>query len=308
VATRTADVAENPHWATTCLNCRRGLHGPFCAHCGQRARPPHPTLAELTADSYAELVGWDGKVLRTLRMLIVQPGEATRRMLDGERARFIPPLRLYLLCSVVYFVVAAGTATSDLSELQFEAGVSVGQAAETRTPGSDALLKAFAEGLESLSPEERRLSEAEIARQPRFFQPLLRALATDYPGLQRRILEMLPRALFILIPVLAAILGAFYRRRRYVDHLYFALHFQTVVFLAQTVATLFEYGAPLPAQAIAQVAAVAAILVHGVLAQRRVYGGTWPVAILKAAGTGALYAALWVAASLVITLWVTRSF
>ena len=75
------DVATEPEWATTCLNCRHELHGPFCAHCGQRAVPPHPTVAELTSDAWQELVGWDGKVIRTLRALLVRPGQATREML-----------------------------------------------------------------------------------------------------------------------------------------------------------------------------------------------------------------------------------
>lgn len=301
-----ADVTEHPAWATACLNCRHELHGPFCSYCGQRALPPHPTLAELTADAYQELVGWDGKVLHTLRTLLTRPGEATRTMLDGQRARYIPPFRLYLLCSVIYFVAASATVPPDISEMRVEVGVGIGRDDTVRTPDSDALLKALAYRLDTLSPEEREAAEREIARQPRIFQPLLRTIAVDYAGFRRRVAEIMPRALFLLIPVLAAILGMFHRRRRYADHLYFSLHFQTVVFVALTVPALFSYGAPFELQVTAQGVAVAWILVYAVLAQRRVYGGSWGATILKAVGTGALYSMLWSAISLGIAFWISR--
>jgi hypothetical protein len=71
--TTAADVTH--HWSTTCLNCGRPLSGPFCSHCGQRAIPPHPTTRDLAGDAYSELVGWDGKVADTIRLLLRHPGE-----------------------------------------------------------------------------------------------------------------------------------------------------------------------------------------------------------------------------------------
>jgi hypothetical protein len=92
---------------TRCENCGAVLGGPFCAQCGQRAIPPHPTVRELAGDAWNELVGWDGKFLRTVRLLVLRPGELTRSAIEGRRARFITPVRLYLICSVLYFVVSA---------------------------------------------------------------------------------------------------------------------------------------------------------------------------------------------------------
>ena len=48
-----------PEWASRCLNCRALLTGRFCANCGQRAVPPHPTARELAGDAIAELSGWE---------------------------------------------------------------------------------------------------------------------------------------------------------------------------------------------------------------------------------------------------------
>ncbi|WP_373008285.1 DUF3667 domain-containing protein [Hyphomonas sp.] len=42
---------------------------------------------------------------RTLPDPLIRPGRMTRAYLDGQRARFIPPLRLYVLASLVLFVL-----------------------------------------------------------------------------------------------------------------------------------------------------------------------------------------------------------
>ena len=64
---RDAARAGDVDGATACLNCGATLNGPFCAACGQRVVPPHPTAKELVGDAYDELVGWDGKFARTIR-------------------------------------------------------------------------------------------------------------------------------------------------------------------------------------------------------------------------------------------------
>ena len=44
---------------------------------------------------------------------------------------------------------------------------------------------------------------------------------------------------------------------------------------------------------------------YGVVAQRRVYGGSWPMAVLKGLGAGAVYFVLWSAAVLGVTIWLS---
>ena len=47
----------------------------------------------------------DGRISRTLPDLMLRPGRITRAYLDGKRARFIPAFRLYVLASLIFFVV-----------------------------------------------------------------------------------------------------------------------------------------------------------------------------------------------------------
>ena len=292
-------------WAANCLNCREPLTGPFCSRCGQRAVPPHPTVRELAGDTYNELVGWDGTFAATLRLLVVRPGELTRAWLDGQRARYISPVRLYLMCSLVYFVLAAAAPPPSL-DASFDVGVGIGGASGEQTPGQAAIMKAISSGVAALSPAERAALDAEVARQPPPVRPVLRALAADYQGTMRKVTEAMPRALFVLIPALAGILALFYPGRHYPDHLYFSIHFQAFAFLALTLVTAAQFARSVPIIGIVQLVAYVGIVVYGLMAQRRVYGGTWRAATLKSVGVAVLYLMLWSLATMTVTLWAVR--
>src|SRR6185295_15384907 len=149
-------------------------------------------------------------------------------------------------------------------------------------PTDAAFNKAIREGFDALSVAERATVEAEIARQPAIYRPMLRRLVEDYDGLQRRIREVLPRALFVLVPALALVLAMFYRRRHYPEHLYTALHLQTFVFLALALESTAEYTQSVAVVATALIITVLLIVAHTVAAQRRIYREPWLKTVLKA--------------------------
>ena len=86
--------------------------------------PPRPTLRELIGDAYGELVGWDGKLVRTIVLLVRSPGALARAIIDGHRVSYISPVRLYLACSLVYFLVSAAVPDPNVART-FDVGVGV---------------------------------------------------------------------------------------------------------------------------------------------------------------------------------------
>jgi len=289
--------------AAACLNCGAALAGPFCSHCGQRAVPPHPTTKELVGDAYNELVGWDGKFARTIRLLLTRPGELTRAVIGGQRARYVGSVRLYLMCSVVFFLLQTTVPFPDLDK-DFEIGFGVRVGGTTdQTPGEAALGKAVTSGLATLTADERAALDREIDAQPWLIRPMVRAMAADYDGLMRRAEAATPRVLFVLIPALGLVLRVFYRGRHYPEHLYFATHFGAFVFVVLTLETFVEFTRSLPAIAVTQLVGAIVIVVYVVIALRRVYGGSWPATGAKALGVSLIYGALWSSAVLAVTLW-----
>jgi hypothetical protein len=143
-------------------------------------------------------------------------------VIEGQRTRYVRPVKLYLSRSVLFFLMQASVPFPDIeANVEIGFGVGAGQAID-QTPGKAALSKAATRGLASLTPAERANLEREIDAQPRFIRPLLRAMAEDYDGLMKRVSESIPRVLFVLIPALAIVLRLFYRGRHYPEHLYFA--------------------------------------------------------------------------------------
>ena len=60
---------------------------------------------ELARQTLVELFDMDGRMFTTIRTLMLRPGVLTREYLAGRRLTFTPPVRLYLVVSLLFFLV-----------------------------------------------------------------------------------------------------------------------------------------------------------------------------------------------------------
>jgi hypothetical protein len=101
---------------TACLNCGTELVGSHCHGCGQKAHV-HRTLAAFMHDLLHGALHFEGKIWHTLPMLAFRPGKLTRGYIDGQRARYVSPMALFLFGVFLMFAVfqlAGITAPDDL--------------------------------------------------------------------------------------------------------------------------------------------------------------------------------------------------
>ncbi len=94
-----------------CLNCGATVDGAFCAACGQRAHL-HRSLVHLGHDILHGVFHFEGKMWRTIPELFFHPGRLTRRYIDGERAKFVSPMALYLFTVFLMFGVFSFTTSN----------------------------------------------------------------------------------------------------------------------------------------------------------------------------------------------------
>lgn len=87
-----------------CLNCQTPLTGAYCHACGQKAHL-HRSLGSLVSDFIQGLFNFEGKIWRTLPMLVWRPGEMTRNYIVGQRARYVSPVAIYLFSVFLMFAV-----------------------------------------------------------------------------------------------------------------------------------------------------------------------------------------------------------
>lgn len=87
-----------------CLNCGTALIGPHCHRCGQPAHV-HRSLAAFWHDLAHGVLHFEGKIWRTVPLLAWRPGDLTRRYIEGQRARFVSPIALFLFSVFLMFGV-----------------------------------------------------------------------------------------------------------------------------------------------------------------------------------------------------------
>ncbi len=209
-------------------------------------------MGEFVHEFVTHSVALEGASWRTLVALLWRPGHLTVEYFAGRRARYIPPLRLYLTFSLILFAF----------------GMSGGQ------------LRLGNDSVQFKTPEEARDDAFVIG-------PRSAVRDTGFPALDRAIVriealplaergarinagvrQFLPYVLIVLVPLLALLFKLVYwnRRRLYGEHLVVALH-------AQTVAFIFVLVMAIPIGDFARALMLAAFFVHGTIALRRVYGG-----------------------------------
>lgn len=125
-----------------CRNCGAVLAGDFCHACGQSAQSLRQPFWALFGEGIETLFAVDGRIARTLPGLLLRPGRVTRAYLDGQRARFIPPFRLYVVASLLFFVllplvtgqglsvVPGGAQNFDEARARIEASYAAGEMTE----------------------------------------------------------------------------------------------------------------------------------------------------------------------------------
>jgi hypothetical protein len=239
---------------------------------------------------------------RTLGALIARPGHLTREYMSGRIARYIPPFRLYLVTSVLFFL--ALSLLPDLRNPNVDLGTTV-------NIGGDSVARPDAP-----PPPVReggvRGVRADVARPPvpppapgnwlggrvDTGNALVDSIANERLDHFRRMepreavrqvisgfLGRVPQMMFLLLPIFAAMLMALYAgsKRFYVEHFVFALHVHAsafVIFMAMiAVARMPAVGSAL----------FCWLLLYVFLAMKKVYRQGWIVTGLKYGVLGIAY-------------------
>ena len=145
-----AGEADGHTHETACLNCGCVLQGDYCHCCGQKAHI-HRTLRGFGHDLLHGALHFEGKIWHTIPLLVWKPGELTRRYIDGERAKFVSPVALFLFIVFLTFAVMGLTGALD-----------------TPTGGTveDALTEQVADARDTIAELEADRTEAIRERRP----------------------------------------------------------------------------------------------------------------------------------------------
>lgn len=126
----TGDFIHEP-----CLNCGDTTPGRYCRACGQRKGEVRVSMRRLVAEVLEDQLSINSALPRTLTALFLHPGRLTAEYSRGRIASFIAPFRLYLVASLIFFLVA-----SVASRLGLSAELTLNGQTPTQTAGDTTAL------------------------------------------------------------------------------------------------------------------------------------------------------------------------
>jgi hypothetical protein len=210
-----------------CTNCGATVSGSYCSACGQAVEYQLHSFWELLREATEVVTHADSRLWRTLRALLFQPGFLTQQFLAGRRARFLPPFRLYFVLSVLFFIMVS------ITHIQ----PTPAPGAVTSAAATPATVDAGARGAAAQQLCESAVSHSPLAGADKVRQLLVAACLKSQADQGRELREIfirnLGRAMFVLLPLIAAFMKLLYWRpaRSYVTHLMLLLHFHAFAFL-----------------------------------------------------------------------------
>ena len=122
------------HPAHPCLNCATSLEAgwEYCPACGQKNEELRLPLKHILEEVAEGIWHFDSKLWATVKAIATRPGKITAEFLDGHRVRYVPPIRLYVFVSFVFFLLLS-TLSHRISEDETESGIMP----ETQVNGSN---------------------------------------------------------------------------------------------------------------------------------------------------------------------------
>ena len=226
-----------------CLNCGGELGGRHCAQCGQAADVHVLSMKEVAGDVTHSLLHLDSRVWQTIKLLARRPGELTREFIAGRHQRYLPPFRLYLAISLLFFALQALLPDSESfdvaqpADVQAQVAKQAGPLPEELRRELEAEAGANPDGGSLLSGEDCNIRILGGGGKTKFEQSMSAACRQMKADGGKRFAEHFaataPKLMFLFLPLMAAVALLFYwrPRRLYAEHLVLFLHNHAFTFL-----------------------------------------------------------------------------
>lgn len=305
-----------------CLNCNHPLaeSSNFCEQCGQRNRSSQITLRSLIGDFLSQQFSIEGRLFRTVRELIFHPGRLTLDYWNGKRSRYVSPIQIYLIASVLFFLLVgfasefSGDSALQVSEPDWKEilnserdgriALNFGGKQFTRAQWVEFMevkpneLEAFFEKHE-LELNSGELYFAKLSH--RFFRPGgLTNFASAY-------MSTISQSVIVLMPVFGLILYVlnFFKAKSSVLCIVFSAHLHALAYFVMVLIFLLHLVWP---SNFVQPILVLGLMAYFVVAQKRVFGGHWLLILVKSVMAGAIYLACIVGFVVMLIPFVTLTF
>lgn len=289
-----------------CPNCNYQFSeiNNYCPNCGQENHTHKLPIKHFLVEVLESTLHFDTKVFVTIRDLFI-PGKITSQYNQNKRGRYVPPVRLYIFISFIFFLLLSFQSPSkednnkksrkETKKEKVYNKVDLKLNEDSVESKRDTVGKYLLEQIKvSPHPDELIDSYLQLKYKDRkwYNQNIYRNIVKyrtghfDKEELTHRLYKSISYSMFILMPIFAFYLYLLYWRKRlfYSEHLIFSIHFHSLAFLLLSIwllLSLFHVNAG--------VYIVLIILAYFLLLLRKVYAQRWLKTIMKFLFLGFIY-------------------
>jgi len=282
----------------SCPNCHSPLKGQFCGTCGQNQKGFDRFFFSLVSEAFEDIFATDSRAWKTIVALLLRPGFLTKEYFAGRRARYVQPLRLYFITSLLFFLVMSIESTFTDTQLIIDQD---GNPVEIDESEED---YEFIDKVELgfLTEEENSEFASLLSTQLK----KIRNIAKNEPArIVDWVIDIAPPLMFCLLPILALLFKIFYftSGRFYTEHLVLAVHNHCFIYIAMLISGFFDY---FPEGNIIWQSFKAIVglwlPIYLLISLMTTYGGSWIINTLKYLLIGISYSFFFCIAALIIGL------
>jgi len=116
-----------------CKNCNTPLYGKYCYTCGQKNLNFSKPFREVVAELLSPIADIDAQLFKTIYEYFRYPGRVPANYTEGKQKRYLPPIRLFFICMVLFFAVYkySGALQIEFADSPTETTTGTGKSAET---------------------------------------------------------------------------------------------------------------------------------------------------------------------------------
>lgn len=224
-----------------CQNCGHTVTMVYCGHCGQKNIETRQSFSHLIGHFAEDLTHYDSAFWKTIKYLLFRPAQLTTTYLDGRRQAYVPPVKLYIFISFVTFLLLGFYShraenvdkTIHESDLQTPALI--------KTDKGDFKSEEELEAFQNNAKESDKMSTAQYWVSKKVIG--LQKKKIDGEEFVEAFTHMLPKVLFVYMPIFAFWLWLFHGKKRwyFFDHGIFTLHYFSFLLLLFTISVIINW-------------------------------------------------------------------
>lgn len=276
-----------------CANCDTLYTGNYCPNCGQSNKTLNKPFRFIVSDFASNIFAFDTRLWNTISTIFVKPGKIAQDIMAGKRERYMPPFRLYVFVSFIFFLMLNYSTPSG--------------------PESDALSNAFNVNLlydndTAKDSLEVALTEADSVRLEKvdtaIMQPLDGNFDIDFKDVfahpkryYSQFLRWVSTAMFFLLPMYGFLLWLFFRKTQthYFGHLILAINQHVFTFLLFIILMGVDFILPENESSIGTWIFLS-IPIYYFFGAYRLYQRKWSTTLMRLAVIGMVYGMLTITA------------